>query len=306
MKRNYISELKQILETTSMSQVELAKNLNVTFAALNRWINGHSQPRQKNISNIEKLYIHLIKFPSIEDEEIKALLQKSKKIKRKNIRNIIYSKQDLQDEIILDHTYNSNAIEGSTFTKRDTEAVIFQQCLITEKSYREHLEVTNYSQILKDIFQKKYPNIASQQCVCEIHKRLMHGLRDDAGKYSGHRRVIRGLNIMLTHPKDIPEEMEKLFRKWKRNKNKSIKDIACFHSDFELIHPFGDGNGRLGRLIMAQQCLEPGYPPIIIENTRKSEYYDVLEYAQTKNEYPLIKFIILEMQKTDEILKKYL
>ncbi len=93
--------------------------------------------------------------------------------------------------------------------------------------------------------------------------------------------------------------------RWNSGKPKNIQSIAEFHSGVELIHPFGDGNGRVGRLIMALQCQAGNYAPVIIENSRKAEYYEVLEYAQRKSEHPFVSFLVDEMKRTFRIIKKY-
>ena len=84
----------------------------------------------------------------------------------------------------------------------------------------------------------------------------------------------------------------------------TIRDIAGFHVNFELIHPFGDGNGRVGRLLMAVQCLTAGYLPLVIENEKKLEYYEVLEYAQRKSEGPFVAFLVHELERTDRLFRK--
>lgn len=118
--------------------------------------------------------------------------------------------------------------------------------------------------------------------------------------------MVRGIDVALTHPKDIPEEMGRLIKQWRSKPvRKTLREIAVFHVQFELIHPFGDGNGRVGRLAMAFQCLQEGYAPVVIENARKAEYYEVLEYAQKKSEGPFIRFLTDEMQTTHRILQKY-
>jgi Fic family protein len=305
MNKNYITHIKEILTTGAFSQTALAKRLGVTFAALNRWLNGHSKPHPARIEAIQKLHQEIVGFPSISEQEIKQTVRRADALVRKDLWSLIARSQDLQDELLLEHTYNSTSIEGTTFTKRETEAVIFDRQMVPEKPLVEHLEVTNHAAALKNILQMKNKGPLSEDLIKSLHKELLQGIREDAGNYSKHHRAIRGVEIALTHPKDISEEMGNLIRDWQKRPRKTIKDIASFHVHFELIHPFGDGNGRLGRLIMVMQCLRVGYPPVIIENARKAEYYDVLEYAQRKSERPFLCFLANEMERTSKILKKY-
>jgi Fic family protein len=278
----------------------------VTFAALSRWIHGHAKPHPNRILSIEKLYKVKVAFPALTEEALRPLIHKAEKCKLSELWAKISANEALRDDLILEQTYNSTTIEGTTFTKRETEAVLFSRVTIPRKSLVEHLEVTNYAAVLRNILEKKIVLPLTESLIKSLHQRLMQGIKRDAGEYSQYHRGIRGVNITLTHPADIPEEMRELIRSWNRAKRKTIREIAAFHVHFELIHPFGDGNGRLGRLLMTLQCLEQDYPPIIIEYARKADYYETLEHAQRENENPFIAFLIGELEKTWGVLGKYL
>jgi len=306
MSQNYINQLKQILTAESLSQQELARKLGVSFAALNRWLNGHAVPQKKRIEQISRLYREVVRHSLLTAQDVRKIISEANNYKKRRIWTIIENQQNLQDDLILEHTYNSTTIEGTTFTKKQAEAVIFDKLTIKDKSLVEHLDVVNYSVVLRKIFKREFSEKITEGVIKEIHKLLMQGVREDGGLYSQHHRGIRGADIMLTHPKDIPEEMGRLIRQWNSKKQKNIQAIAKFHSDFEVIHPFGDGNGRVGRLIMVLQCQNLNYTPVIIENSRKAEYYEVLEYAQRKSEYPFVQFMFEEMKRTFGIIKKYL
>lgn len=304
--KNYISQLKDLLQAGAWTQAQLAQELKVSFAALNRWLQGHAIPHPQKLAAIAKFHRERVGYPAISAQELKVCIVQSKALRRKNLWNLIAKHQALQDDLLLEHTYNSTAIEGTTLTKRETEAVIFAQNMIADKSLVEHLEVGNHATVLRNLFQKKFPDQINEDLIKLMHQGLMHSLREDAGQYSKFQRAIRGLDMTLTHPDDIPEEMSGLLHEWDSHRVKTIREIAEFHVGFELIHPFGDGNGRLGRLLMVLQCLKLNYPPVIIENAKKSEYDDVLEYAQRKSVGPFVIFLTSEMAKTERILKKYL
>jgi Fic family protein len=306
MKTNYIDQIKAILATGPLTQAQLATQLGVTVAALSRWLNGHATPHPSKIQTIERLYRDRVGYPALPPGTTARAILRAKRFCDRQSWGRIASDPALQNEIILDHTHNSNAIEGSTLTRKETEAVIFDHSVIRNKSLVEHLEATNHAALLRDILIKKYRGPVTETLVKAFHARLMQGIRPDAGMYSPHQRAIRGVDIVLTHPEDIPEEMVRLIKTWKdRKRNRSILEkISEFHISFELIHPFGDGNGRVGRLLMALQCLEAGYPPVVIENNRKAEYYDVLEHAQRRDSGPFIVFVCDEIESTWLLLKK--
>ena len=305
MTENYISLLKRLLQSSGMSQAQLAGRLGITFAALNRWLNGRARPRPKKIVAIERLHLELVRYPAYENASMAQNIKAAQKQKRPGLWKLIAQNEALQDDLLLEHTYNSTAIEGTTFSKHQTEAVLFSKKILPDKSLVEHLEVTNHAAVLRKILRGDHDLPVSELSIKELHRGLLQGIRFDAGEYSKHHRVVRGVEIALTHPADIPEEMARLIRRWKRNRRITLREIALFHVELELIHPFGDGNGRVGRLIMTLQCLQRDYPPVVIENARKAEYYEVLEYAQRKSEGPFIAFLVEELGETSKILKKH-
>ncbi len=305
MPLNYTQQINALLRL-SLGQAELAVDLGVTRATLNRWLNAGVKPHKSHLERINKLYRERVQYSSLDTKDLKRFIADAKRLTNKKLWKQIAANKKLQDELILQHTYNSTTIEGTTFTKHQSSAVIFDKANIANKTLVEHLEVTNHAALSRDIFEQNADDLKiTEELIRDLHSRLMQGIRDDAGSYSRYHRAIRGLDIQLCHPDDIEEEMRSLLRDWNKTTTKTIADIAKFHADFELIHPFGDGNGRIGRLLMVIQCLSLGYPPVIIEYKRKADYYAVLEYAQTKSELPLIEFLVDEMQETAEILAKY-
>ena len=281
MPSNYIRQLKELLQ--EQTQEELAERLGVSFAALNRWVNGHARPHKSNLLLIDKLYKELIAYPKLDAKAIKQIIQDTKALKRKQLWKQIQNNIKLQEELILEHTYNSNTIEGSTFTKRETESVLFNNQTIQGKDLKEHLELVNHSNVLREVLHMTYPVKTSEALVKSLHYKLMQGIRQD-----------------------IPDEINRLIQDFNATKVKTLKDIAKFHVDFELIHPFGDGNGRVGRLLMLMQCLSLDLPPVIIHDAKKLTYYDTLYYAQTKHEGAFIEFVYKEMLDTARIIDRYL
>jgi Fic family protein len=308
MQINYIEQLRAIINATGWSQVKLANELGVTFATLNRWLNSHAKPHpamQKAIYSLFKEQVGILPLSPAEIKNVLSVLAREKK-KHPNIHRLLKENERLQEDFLLELTYNSNAIEGSTLTKKETESIIFDQAQIADKSYSEHLAATNHAAALKMIFAGEFAGKVTEKTVKELHRIIMQGIRPDAGQYSKHHRAIRGVALTLPGPEDIQEEMALWLKRVNQPKEKPIiEHIAKMHAAFEAIHPFGDGNGRVGRLLMTIQLLNADYSPAIIEKSRKAEYYEVLEYAQRKSETHLVKFVAECVQKGYQIIRKH-
>jgi len=107
-------------------------------------------------------------------------------------------------------------------------------------------------------------------------------------------------------PERVPELMADLVAYLNRDDVPVMVQAAIGHAQFESIHAFTDGNGRIGRLLMVLHCLEAGFPPIIVEDARKQTYYETLEHAQRKSDGPFILFLVEEMERTNKVLLRYL
>lgn len=307
MDKNYISHLKGLLGTTGWTQGELAKRLGVTHAALNRWLQGHAVPHARRQAAIATLYKALVGFPPLPAAERQRIMVKARALRRLHLWEIIGKNDALLEELLLEHTYNSNAIEGSTLTKKETEAVIFDKSRLPDKSLTEHLEAVNHAAVLREIFQRRYPGTITEELIRRFHRLLLQGIREDAGAYATTPRTIRGVELATTPPEEIPAMMRTLLAGWKSREPRGygLEEIATFHAAFERIHPFADGNGRVGRLVMLMQLLAAHYPPVVIEQARKAEYYEVLEHAQRASVEPFLGFLLEEMGRTTALLAKH-
>ena len=292
---------------TGWTQPRLAQQLGVTFASLNRWLNRHAVPHPAMRQAILALYkaeVGIIPLPA--DVLARAL----KKLDREKPKHpapakLLATSQGLRDDLLLELTYNSNAIEGSTLTKKQTEAVIFDKASLPDKSLVEQLEATNHAFTLNRIFDGDYSGPITEKTIKELHRMVLQGISADAGRYSKHHRAIRGVRLRLPAPEDIQEEMDHLLKRINKPRGHIIGHIARMHAAFEAIHPFGDGNGRVGRLIMAIQLINAGYPPPVIENERKADYYDALEAAQQRSDTHLSMFLAESIQRGYSIFRKH-
>jgi Fic family protein len=284
-----ISEkLKIIKKISGLTQENLAKKLGVSFATLNSWINTRSKPHKRKEQIINKL---LSEYTSISHKTDKEDFTKkdiiiNKGRQYKNIIRLISNRTDLYDEFVLSLTYHTNRIEGSTLTEDETAAVIFRNETITNKNLIEHLEAKNHQTSIKFLFEYlKVNKEINEDLILKLHGLLMNGIREDAGQYRRHGVRIVGANVPTANYIKIPELMEDLVKEINNKKVDIIKQSTIVHSKFEQIHPFSDGNGRIGRLLLSAMLLLENFPPAIIEVKEKKIYLNYLRKSQLKKDY---------------------
>lgn len=199
-------------------------------------------------------------------------------------------------------TYDSNAIEGNTLTLQETSLILFDKITPKGKSLREVNEAINHKNAFDYIL--KYKKGINKEFICEIQrlvvdKTLNKELENQIGKYRTLFVRIRGSEFIPSKPKEVPNEMRKLLTWLKKNKKvHPIILVSYFHSAFESIHPFVDGNGRTGRLIINFMLHNFNYPMINIPNKEKLEYYNALEASRKGDLRKLVKFIVKILMST--------
>ena len=293
--------IKAILAKTGWSQSAFALRVGRYLCYSCRW--PMSIPCRILAKRVNQSIQKNVDIMPLEQGELAALFASEAQRKDFNIQAIL-QKEKLIEEFLLELTYHSDAIEGSTLTKKETEAVIFDKATVEDRSLIEHLEAVNHAQLLRDIFCGKFSGVIDEKMVKAMHRILMQGIRDDAGEYSKHHRAIRGVDLVLPSPQDIPEEMAIFFKKVNKIDGNPIEHIAQMHADFEAIHPFGDGNGRIGRLLMIVQLIKNDFAPCVIAVDEKAHYYEYLEYAQKRSLSHLAAFITEAVCKGYDIIKK--
>ncbi len=183
----------------------------------------------------------------------------------------------LQEEFLVEYTYNSNAIEGNTLTLRET-ALVLEGITIDQKPLKDHLEAVGHRDAflyVQDVVKHNVP--FSESIIKQIHTLVLMDRPEDRGIY---RRIpVRIMGAYHTPPEPIlvPEQMEKLVQEIAKTKLHPIERAALFHLKFEGIHPFIDGNGRTGRLILNLFLMQNGYPPIDVKFTDRKRYYDAFD-----------------------------
>lgn len=190
----------------------------------------------------------------------------------------------LNEEFTVEYTYNSNAIEGNTLTLRETDLVL-RGLTINQKPLKDHLEAVGHREAfdyVRVLVKEKAP--LTQSIIKQIHYLVLADKRDDRGVY---RRVpvrIMGARHEPVQPYLIEPKMEQLLLDYAASEDHILTKLARFHIEFEGIHPFIDGNGRTGRLLVNFELMKAGYPPIDIKFTDRAAYYSAFdEYYGKQN-----------------------
>ena len=201
---------------------------------------------------------------------------------------------DIYDQFLLSFTYHTNKIEGSTLTENETKAILFDNIALPNKNIIEQLEVKNHQAAWQHLlnYLLKRSALIDEKLILKLHSILMNGIKSDAGFYRKNAVRIVGAYVPTANYQKVPQLMKKLVLNIKNSNKDIIIQAANIHSRFEQIHPFSDGNGRVGRLIMQAMLLKKNLPPAIAKQTKKRFYNNYLKKSQLEGDYlPLEDFI---------------
>jgi len=213
----------------------------------------------------------------------------------------------LHDEFIIDNTYNSNAIEGNTLTLRETALILQEGVTIAEKPLKDHLEAIGHKDAFQYVLQLVDKNeLLSEHIIKDIHALV---LMNDAANRGVYRRLpVRILGSEHTPPQPylVPVQMEQLVADYTAMKDNYhiIEAVAELHARFETIHPFIDGNGRTGRLMLNFELMKTGLLPVNIKFTDRHKYYAAFDaYHKDGNAHVMAELI---MKYETEELEQYI
>ncbi len=201
----------------------------------------------------------------------------------------------LHQQIVVEWTFNSNAIEGNTLTLKETALILQEGLTISGKPLREHFETINHKdaiQFLENVIQERQP--LDENFVFALHKLILKGIADsESGVYRRHAVRILGAVHIPPNPLKVPALMGEFFREYRRERKKMhpVKLAAWLHHRFVAIHPFIDGNGRTARLLMNFVLMQSGYPPAVILKVDRRKYYRVLKEADAGKQEAYVDFI---------------
>jgi len=294
---NTRQKLEIIQKMLRLTQTKLAERFGVSFVAFNSWWTGKSKPRAKMQAIIDELFLEVTGQKIIPPDELTAKKQilKQKSKEHKNVITEILANPDVRDQFILKLTYHSNSIEGSTLTEPDTAAILFDNAALPNKSLTEQLEAKNHQTALNYLFDyiAKKEKI-DENLILKLHSILMNGVRPDSGAYRNHGIRITGVDLPTANHMSVRKLTGELMNRIVEKTKDTINLSANIHAKFEQIHPFSDGNGRIGRLLMNAMLLRANFAPAIIRQEHKRLYYTYLYKAQTKDEYNQLEDFLCE------------
>ena len=179
--------------------------------------------------------------------------------------------------------YNSNAIENSTLTIAETEQILLELEVARDVSVREVYEAKNLARVFEYLQKKDNVLELGKDLILFLHKMLISIIDDSiAGRFRGKNEFVRIGTHIAPAPEHIEIMLDNILSEFKYSSEFILKKIAKFHLEFENIHPFNDGNGRIGRVLINFQLLQSGYPPIIIRDKEKGDYYQAFKIYKEK------------------------
>lgn len=202
---------------------------------------------------------------------------------------------------VPESVYNSNAIENSTLTLKETEKILLDMEVSRDVSLREVYEAKNLARVIGYIRNKSQETEVNREVILLLHKMLIGSIDE---KIAGRFRKLGEYVRVGTHVAPAPEHVEKmieaiLLEYTSDLTNYFLDKVAKFHLDFETVHPFCDGNGRIGRVLICFQLQRLGFPMIIIRDREKKEYYkSFAEYRDEKNAKNMEKVISLGLMES--------
>lgn len=192
----------------------------------------------------------------------------------------------LDEAEIPESVYNSNAIENSTLTLKETEKILLDMEVSRDVSVREVFEAKNLARVVSYIRNKAQEKEIDKDLMLFLHKMLISGINDKiAGRFRASGEYVRVGTHIAPAPEHIHPMLDSLISHYNSDHENYFTDkIALFHLEFENIHPFNDGNGRIGRVLLNYQFQRLGFPPVIIRDKGKRIYYSSFaEYRDKKS-----------------------
>ncbi len=291
-----LEKLRLVLGATKVSRSELARRLEVTYKTVYRWLEKGIKPHPAQSRDIDELFK--------EHVDLRSVLAGLRKKFGDPIRRL---RQDapLREAFFVQMTYHSNAIEGSRMTIRETERVLAGK-MVKGKELFEIFEATNHKNALEFLMEQVRPGFRiGENFVLKLHELVMANFKNKLpGRYRTGQVNLTNSDKALPSFQEVPLKMKKLLRGINAYGKDPIGKIALDHYEFEAIHPFFDGNGRVGRLIVLTQLLSQGFAPSLIKIDDRFSYYMALSKGDLGDFRSIVQMTAMSVLRGYELLAK--
>ncbi|MBN2517892.1 MAG: Fic family protein, partial [Candidatus Altiarchaeota archaeon] len=258
-------------------------------------LQAYFDEKQKQLMQKESLgrYKTDFVFTRPQIEKVEATRSDYRRILRRLTRA---QKKDLFDRFTANFTYESNALEGNSLTLKDVNMVLFENKVVEGGDLREVYETKNSREVVDLILANKFK--MGEKDIIRMHRMLVK----DMGIATGYKKIpnyLLGGRVRTTPPEQVGEEMKALLNWYESEKDMyPLKKAALFHGKFERIHPFDDGNGRVGRFLLNVILVNAGYAPLIIRKSQRVAYLNALEDFDGGYTTNLERFILDKYKNT--------
>ena len=287
-------KLERILQATGVTRSELARRLEVSYKTVYRWLDEGVQPHLAQSRDIDQLFKEYVDLRVV-------VLDLKRKIKNPIV--LLKANPQIRKKFLLEMTYHSNAIEGSRMSLKETQLAL-EGKQVRGKEFFEVLEVVNHCNALEFLLENIRAGFKiDQKYLLKLHEIVLYNFNNRLpGKYRTGQVNLTNAEKSLPFFQEVPLKIGK----WLKGINDCGKDpidkIARDHYEFEAIHPFFDGNGRVGRLVMATQLLSQGFAPAIVRIEDRYQYYMALSKADDGDFKNIVQMVCHSILRGYEIL----
>ena len=289
-------KLWAILRESGMSRSELARLIEVSYQTVYRWMDHNISPHPFASHRIDELFKQYV--------DLGPLVGRLKKNLRDPIR-LLQKDKKICEKFFLEMTYHSNAIEGSRMTKKETEEAM-EGKRVKGKEPFEIFEAVNHRNALLELMSQIHKGFRiTEEYILKLHSIVMYNFHDKLpGRYRTGFVNLTNTEKPLPSAQMVPHKMKEFLRGINRYGEKPVVKIARDQYEFEAIHPFFDGNGRVGRLLILTQLLSQGYPPAVIRLEDRYAYYFALGKGDIGDFKNLVQLVCESVIRGYEMLKE--